>query len=573
MPRTYKSKNARLNYSNDSMLNAICLVKQGTPLSTAAHRFSVPRNTLRRHVKNETIRPGGKTIFTYQQEKILCKRILYAAERGFPMTISNIRFAAYEYAHTLDRRRKLNSSVPNNWQKNKRASLDWWESFRKRNPDLSLRKPEGLSAARAQAFNKERVDSYFNDLRELFDLLNLRDFPQLVYNTDETGISTVPNNPSKVIAQKGARSVQAVRTGERGTLTTIIPTVSASGDILPPFVICKGGNVKMTVRNIYETHNIGVASTKSGYNDSETFVRYLNHFDRHRTKIPGKKCVLLLDGHASHVSIEAIDFCINHDIELVCIPPHSSHRLQPLDTHFNAVLKRAWCKALENFLNESGVSAITTENFASLFCAVFKEIEKKRGLVVDAFAHCGIYPLQNTISDHELSVSKSFLSEVESKMEIDSVKPCDVQDNNSEAILIRSIICSPKKTLNPTHTKVHKIHITSPEIREKKLIVRMRFDQKKKPLCRLINDGQQSPCTSRDIEDSILQPSTSKSPKKDSTKQTKRKLDNKEHQCCCCDAAWEETTEDWMKCESCNKWCCESCFGTFHCYKCAVKFM
>ena len=70
---------------------------------------------------------------------------------------------------------------------------------------------------------------------------------------------------------------------------------------------------------------------------------------------------------------------------MVCIPPHSSHRLQLLDTHFNAVLKRAWYQAIKKFLNDYGVVAITPDNFATLFRDVLKEIQNKLGLVVDAF--------------------------------------------------------------------------------------------------------------------------------------------------------------------------------------------
>ena len=36
-----------------------------------------------------------------------------------------------------------------------------------------------------------------------------------------------------------------------------------------------------------------------------------------------------------HPTIEAIEYSIENIIKLVCLPPHSSHHLQRLDTHFN----------------------------------------------------------------------------------------------------------------------------------------------------------------------------------------------------------------------------------------------
>ena len=39
----------------------------------------------------------------------------------------------------------------------------------------------------------------------------------------------------------------------------------------------------------------------------------------------------LLDVHGSHMSEEAILMARSMGLEIACIPPHSSHRLQPLD--------------------------------------------------------------------------------------------------------------------------------------------------------------------------------------------------------------------------------------------------
>src|ERR1700728_4644677 len=41
--------------------------------------------------------------------------------------------------------------------------------------------------------------------------------------------------------------------------------------------------------------------------------------------------MLLFDGHASHVSIQAIKFALEKKIILLCLPPHTTHLLHPLD--------------------------------------------------------------------------------------------------------------------------------------------------------------------------------------------------------------------------------------------------
>jgi hypothetical protein len=57
--------------------------------------------------------------------------------------------------------------------------------------------------------------------------------------------------------------------------------------------------------------------------------------------------LLLLDGHGSHLTARFIAFCIDKNIDLVCLPPHTSHLLQPLDVGVFSPLKRALSAEIE----------------------------------------------------------------------------------------------------------------------------------------------------------------------------------------------------------------------------------
>ena len=291
------------------------------------------------------------------------------------------------------------------------CSRDWWFSFKKKHSYFSIRRAQGLRISRAHAFNKTIVSHFFNQLEEIYPNINIKDYPQLIYNINETGLYSVPSKTNRVSATKGARAVHSIQVGERGSLTTVIPAISASGECLPPFLIFKGKKPSEEVNDQLKKHSITVTSTKSGYIDSNVFLEFLGHFQSKRIKIPEKKCILLLDGHNSHFSIEVIEFAMNNDIDMVCLSPHTSHRLQPLNTHFNKVLKNLCGKAMAEFLRSTDSSTLTRTDLVQLFFMVWNDVVVKRGLIVDAFAHCGLYPLnKQAVKEKEYSKSYSFLT-------------------------------------------------------------------------------------------------------------------------------------------------------------------
>ena len=58
--------------------------------------------------------------------------------------------------------------------------------------------------------------------------------PENLYNIDETGVTTVQQRPSKVVAQKILKQVGAIVSQERGTLVTMALAVNAVGNCIPP---------------------------------------------------------------------------------------------------------------------------------------------------------------------------------------------------------------------------------------------------------------------------------------------------------------------------------------------------
>ena len=110
------------------------------------------------------------------------------------LTRLNVRQFAFEIA-------KMNQlKVPSTWHEKKIMGKDWYYSYMKRFPDLSIRKAEGTSLARAMAFNRTTVNEFYDNLETVMNKFKFQ--PSDIYNLDETGATTV-QRPPNVIAPKG----------------------------------------------------------------------------------------------------------------------------------------------------------------------------------------------------------------------------------------------------------------------------------------------------------------------------------------------------------------------------------
>ena len=54
---------------------------------------------------------------------------------------------------------------------------------------------------------------------------------------------------------------------------------------------------------------------------------------------PGRPVCLLENGYSSHIDLDTSRLCAVNQILLYCLPPHTSHVLQPLDVFFFSPLK------------------------------------------------------------------------------------------------------------------------------------------------------------------------------------------------------------------------------------------
>lgn len=119
-----------------------------------------------------------------------------------------------------------------------------------------------------------------------------------------------------------------------------------------------------------------------------------------------KKVVLILDGHVTHVkNLEAIEMARDAGIRMISLPPHTTHRLQPLDVAFFGPLGTYYDEAARTWMRQHPGRAVTSWQVAELFGSAYCKAASV-GTAVSGFGASGIWPLSiGVFSDCDFAAS------------------------------------------------------------------------------------------------------------------------------------------------------------------------
>lgn len=402
MVSKYKRKTTRQSWNEDSMMRAIEAVKKKEMGWLKASKiFGVPQATLRRRAeggKNKLFRGCEKglgrfqTTFSSETEKELLSHLQLLESRGFGLTPTDVRTLAYQLAEKNGLQHRFNNET-------QKAGWDWLAGFRKRNPGISLRKPEGTSFARASGFNKEAVMTFFNTFEKVLAEINIP--PNRIYNMDESALTTV-HDPPKVFAKTGKKQVGTITSGERGSHVTVVCAVSATGHYIPPVFIFARKNLKHELLDGAPVGSIGLVQEK-GWMTGELFEKVLKHFVNHAKPSVDDKILLIIDGHTSHKQLPVLEYAKENGIVLVCLPPHCTHHMQPLDVSFYGPLKTYYNQEVHKWLRNHPGRVVTQYQICSLFTGAYGKAATIHN-AQSSFQNTGLYPFNRDIFPQHLFV-------------------------------------------------------------------------------------------------------------------------------------------------------------------------
>ena len=145
---------------------------------------------------------------------------------------------------------------------------------------------------------------------------------------------------------------------------TVLGCGAADGTRLPPYTVYKG-------KNLYARWTSGgpagalYGMSDSGWMESSNFLSWFEKLlvpavDSLLSEGP---VVLFVDGHHSHLSLPLVRTAREKGVHIFCLPPHTTHVLQPLDVGVYGPVKKAWQGIVKSYKTTTLGANITKEAF------------------------------------------------------------------------------------------------------------------------------------------------------------------------------------------------------------------
>ena len=366
-----------------------------------------------------------RKVFTAEQETLIEEYTMKVARMFYGLPTAAFRKMVLKYAEAVE-----SPAIPDVWRKEGMATREWYYGFMFRHPKLVLKAPEGMSLARAIAFNRTNVEVFFKALTEAYERYSF--MPDRIFNLDESGLSTVMK-PTKVICER-ARPVGTQVARERGSHMTFVGIVNAAGHGYPPvFIIARRRMNADFLRGT--TAGTTVLLQPNGWMDHERFLETLQHVQRVTYSSQENMILLIMDNAECHMSIHAVEFALRHGIVIVTLPPHTTAKLQPLDVSIFGPFKTVLRCIQDEFKLSNPHVPITEQMLPEMACRAWDKVTNKSN-ICNGFAATGIYPLNSNIFPDDAFVGA----------EVSEQEPPHVTDVGMDLVPLASNLATPSSS-------------------------------------------------------------------------------------------------------------------------------
>ena len=232
MVRNYKPKGPANYAKADLPQLANEFRKSKASMRDFARSKGIPFATVQRWITcaPKKQRPGPSRVLTDQEEKLIVTALLFMRDCNMPLDRDDVRAIVKEFIQDTQRPTPFKNNCP---------GKDWLISFEKRHPEVSRKRGEILTLARAKGMTPEVVNAFFDMFEKVVNENEMALLPECIWNCAETGLNTDPRS-QKVFVARGKKDVYLKSATAGKTNYSVLVCGSAAGDLMPPYTIFKG---------------------------------------------------------------------------------------------------------------------------------------------------------------------------------------------------------------------------------------------------------------------------------------------------------------------------------------------
>lgn len=233
---------------------------------------------------------------------------------GWPPRVCQVRFMATDF---LPKRGDLEP-----------LGLNWIQKFLSRHPHLDSNWSQSIENDRLLYSRPENLAEWF-----IFCLAALKRYDfntHDIYNMDEKGFAQGLLGTLKVVCDRRQLATEKPLKKHCGTRewVSIIECICADGEAIAPHLIFAAKRNQTDWLDMLIASGVpngSTSATESGWTNNEIGLEWLQRSFEPQTskRQQGQYRCILLDGHGSHLTPEAVQFCINNKIIMICLPSHS----------------------------------------------------------------------------------------------------------------------------------------------------------------------------------------------------------------------------------------------------------
>jgi hypothetical protein len=415
-------------------------------IRATAAAYAVPESTLRNRLAGHTSCSSAhehRQNLSSAEEKTLVRWLSNLTRAGFPASPALL----VEMAEEVRRSRFKLGDGPS--PQLRPLGKHWSLKFRARHPDIKGVWTRQIERARYDGVNSDALSKWFDAVRAIMDEHQYG--PSQIYNMDESGFAVGTSQTSRALVNVRDKTSWKKIQGRQEWITAI-EVVDAAGVVGPPLLIFKSKHLSTGWVPDHAPPDWSFTTSKSGWTSDSHGYQWLTEvfepWSRQRLPDPAARRMLIMDGHSSHVTTRVISFCMQNAIDLLIMPPHCSHVLQPLDVSVFAPLKRALGKETDKVARLDS-SRIARVQWTEMYIRAHKTAFSMSN-ICSGWRATGLYPLypgvvldkvggvRQSTSEGEGDNSRSGEVDLDTSL-LDSSPPDGTELRQANAVLMRNI--------------------------------------------------------------------------------------------------------------------------------------